>query len=654
LTIKRWLLVISLGMLLHALAVIPACAPGMPDADRNAAARPQMPAGKKPDQTGYIKGIYVSHAALGDAGFVQHVRDLLESTELNAVVLDFKSDRGQLTFPTQVDMAHEIGADREVMIQDVTGFMRWFTDRGIYTIARIPVFKDNMLAQAHPEWAVKNAGTGEVWRDPEGMGWADPNYPQVWDYNIALAVEAARLGFNEVQFDYVRFPTDGNVGAARFASENIAENRNAAITGLLRQARDALAPQHVKLAADVFGYAAWVDGDLGIGQDIEALAPYLDVLSPMLYPSTFNAGLPGEADQYRDAIAYPYDIVYKSTRHTVQRAQAVNPKIDVRPWLQDFQDYAFDRRTYTPGEIRQQMNGAREGGGRGWLLWDPAANYTRDALVSAQPAYPSNLAGNVLVVAYRDISTEKSPGVRTPDQLRTDLERFLTGGYYPVNLRDMAIGKLNMVPAGKRPVVLTFDDATAGQFRLRSDGTLDPDTAVGILMAFHVAHPADWPLKATFFVRCEESGAEAFGTPELAGAKLKLLNDWGMEIGIQPAGQDMAGTSDAEDARLAIGRCLWQISTWVPGYEATPLSLPEGWRAADANAVQSVPYDGNEYDVKAAVSSGGGFAPSPLTPLFDAYHIPRVPGTELASWLQIANRLNMYYVSAGEALQGSP
>ncbi len=196
-TTKRWLLVIMLCVLGFTLAVAPATAPGLAPADRAEAVAPasaQAPAGQKVDRTGYIKGIYVSHAALGDAGFVKRIQELLSSTELNAAVLDFKSDRGQLTFPTQVSIAHEIGADREVMVQDAAGFMKWFADHNIYTIARIPVFKDNALAQAYPEWAVTHAGTGQIWRDPEGMGWVDPNYGQVGDYNVELAVEAATHG----------------------------------------------------------------------------------------------------------------------------------------------------------------------------------------------------------------------------------------------------------------------------------------------------------------------------------------------------------------------------------------------------------------------------------------------------------------------------
>jgi hypothetical protein len=610
------------------------------------------------DRTGYVKGLYISRAALGNADFVKHVQDLLENTELNAVVMDFKGDRGQLTFPTQVARAQEIGADSEAMVKDPAAFLKWFKDRGVYTIARIPVSKDNLLAQAHPEWAVINANTGKIWRDPEKMGWVDPNHEAVWDYNIALAVEAAQMGFDEVQYDYVRFPTDGNVGVAQFSLPNTEENRLAAIAGLLQRTQAALKPLGTKLGVDTFGYASWVANDLGIGQHIETIAPYIDVLSPMVYPSTFDSGLPGEAGRYRNAIAYPYEVVRKSTERSVERARAVNPAIQVRPWIQDFQDYSFDYRTYTPGEIRAQMDGAREGGGHGWILWDAAVRYTREALVSAQPAYPPNLAGKVLAIAYRDISEDGGSGSRTPAQLRADLERLLAGGYYPVNVSDVVEGKLSMVPAGKRPVVLTFDDSTPGQLRIRSNGAVEPETAVGVLLDFHAAHPADWPLKATFFVQSppdgQELGEQIFGAPDLAAAKLQMLIDLGMEIGAQPVGQAKLTGLSSEEVQRVIAQSLHQLSSLLPNYKVVSLAVPEGRLPPDLALLRGGTADGETYALSGAVTPKGGLMPSPLAPQFDPFRLPRVPAAELDAWLKLADKTDAYYVSAGEALTETP
>jgi hypothetical protein len=643
------------------LSVVHASAPDLGASDRTppvAELNLQASTDHELDRTGYVKGVYVSRAALGNADFVNHIQDLLENTELNAVVMDFKGDRGQLTFPTQVARAQEIGADSEAMVKDPAAFLKWFKDRHVYTIARIPVSKDNLLAQAHPEWAVSSAHTGGIWRDPEKMGWVDPNYEPVWDYNVALAVEAARMGFDEVQYDYIRFPTDGNIGAAQFSQPNTQENRMAAIAGLLQRTQKALKPYGTKLGVDVFGYASWVQDDLGIGQHIETLAPYIDVLSPMVYPSTFDSGLPGEAGRYRNAIAYPYDVVRKSTERTVERARTINPEIKARPWIQDFQDYAFDYRTYTPGEIRAQMDGAREGGGHGWLLWDPAVRYTREALVSAQPAYPPNLAGKVMAIAYRDVSEDGGPGSRTPAQLRADLERLLAGGYFPVNLRDVVEGKLSMVPAGKRPIVLTFDGSTPGQLRLQPNGGVEADTAVGVLLGFHAAHPADWPLRATFFVQGSPAGQTPgdgiFGSPDLAAAKLNLLVDLGMEIGIQPAGQARLAGLGADEVQNVIVRSLEQVNELLPDYKVVSLALPDGLLPPDTSLLLSSGAEGERNSLLGAVMPKGGLMSSPLGPQFDPSRLPRVPASELEAWLKLADKPNAYYVSAGEALTEAP
>lgn len=614
-----------------------------------------LPATGKVDQTGYVKGFYVSYAALGSADFIAHTQELLENTELNAVVFDFKSDRGYLTFPTQVPLAQEIGAGDAPVITDTTAFLRWFQDRNIRTIARIVIFKDTLLARAYPSLAIIDGNTGDPWVDQEKQAWVDPNRQTVWNYNIALATEAAALGFDEVQFDYVRFPTDGNVHSAIYALPNTYENRIAAIAGLLSSAHAALAPYGVTFGVDVFGYAPWVNDDVGIGQEIEALAPHVDYIAPMVYPSTFATGLPGEDPKYANAIAYPYDIVYKSTLRAVERARAVNPAVEIRPWLQDFGDYAFDWRDYTPGEIRAQITGAREAGARGWMLWDPAVIYTPEALVSAQPSFGPRIDGKVLILAYRDFAVAGEAAAAdalTPEQFRADLEALLAAGFYPVNLRDLAPGKLAAVPAGKRAVILTFDDSLPGQFRLLDGGQVDPACAVGVLRAFNAEHPADWPLAATFFVRQEAGrpGDGLFGTNDVAATKLQLLAGWGMEIGVQPLAGKPLGQMTAEEVQVALGQPAAQIAAWTDGYAVTSLALPGGDFPRDLVLLRSGTYDGTPYSYAAAVGTNRGLSLSPLAETFDPYHIPRVQasGAGLAAWFTQMEASREFYVSAGE------
>jgi nucleoid-associated protein YgaU len=260
-------------------------------------------------------------------------------------------------------------------------------ERGCYIIARVPVFRDQRLADQRPDLAITDSRTGQPWRDAAGIGWTDPFRSEVWTYNAAIAAEAARRGFDEIQYDFVRFPAGTGIEFARYARENTPENRQAALNGLLGLTRERLRPSGAKLAVDFFGYTCWSDQDTGIGQVIESAAAYIDVMCPMLYPSTFGSGLPGYP-QYANAIAFPYEAVNLSTLRAVERLKQVNPGAVVRPWIQDFPDYQFDKRTYTPQEIQAQMRGALEGGAEGWILFDPRVQYTRQALKPAAPPPP--------------------------------------------------------------------------------------------------------------------------------------------------------------------------------------------------------------------------------------------------------------------------
>jgi peptidoglycan/xylan/chitin deacetylase (PgdA/CDA1 family) len=298
------------------------------------------------------------------------------------------------------------------------------------------------------------------------------------------------------------------------------------------------------------------------------------------------------------------------------------------------------------------MEGAREAGGRGWLLWDPAVKYTRAALVSAQPTSAPNIEGYVPVLRYGDIGANTEAGQRTPDALRDDLRRLLAAGYYPVTLRQMAVERLSMVPAGKRPVVLTFDGAAAGQFRLLPDGSLDPESAVGILKAFHDAHRADWPLRATFFVPPggEEPDAAIFGQAESARRKLDMLRSWGMEIGSYGmGGEKLRGKGPAEVQRV-LGQSQALLERWLPGERVVSLALPDGAFPADPSLAARGEHEGVRYAYSAVAGGESGMAPSPRLPGFDPGHIPRidVAAKGLDRWLEIAERPGVAYVSAGE------
>ena len=321
-----------------------------------------------------VRAAYLTYYGVADKGIRERVLELVARTELNAVVIDIKGDRGLIPYRTAVPLALEAGAQGPVIIKDFDGLMASLKARNVYTIARIVAFKDNVLAQHRPDWAIIDTRTGKPWLDNEKLAWVDPFREEVWDYAIAVAKEAAAKGFDEVQFDYVRFPTDGKLSAAKYSQPNNAQTRLPAIAGFLAKARRELGPTGVFLAADVFGYTAFNDNDTDIGQRVEELARHLDYICPMVYPSGYHRGIPG----VRNPVAQPYEIVKESVRLT--RKRSAPGTVQVRPWLQDFRDYAFDKRIFGVNEIRAQIRGARDGGAVGFMLWNPRNDYTGGAL----------------------------------------------------------------------------------------------------------------------------------------------------------------------------------------------------------------------------------------------------------------------------------
>jgi hypothetical protein len=316
------------------------------------------------------KALYLSFYGIGSRIIRGSALRIIGETEVNSLVIDVKGDRGMVSFRSSTPLASSIGAQKIITVKDIKGLIKSLKEKGIYTIARIVVFKDDLLARARPDMAVKTAG-GRIWHDRENLAWIDPSKREAWDYNISLAVEAAQSGFDEIQFDYVRFP---DAPGLRFSVPYTEENRVGAVAGFLAEARRRLLPYNVFLAADLFGYVSWNIDDTKIGQKLEEVTPVLDYISPMLYPSGFKFGIPG----YRIPVAHSYEIVYLSLKKAQDRTHL--PPLRFRPWLQAFRDYAFDKRQFNGEEIREQINAAEKFGSNGWMLWNPRNIYTTDGL----------------------------------------------------------------------------------------------------------------------------------------------------------------------------------------------------------------------------------------------------------------------------------
>ena len=315
-----------------------------------------------------IRGVHVTMPLASIPGKLEeYVR--LRSSGLNAIELDVKDETGRVGFRwPNVKLARAIGAAQD--FYKAPQVAKRLDRAGVYLIGRVVVFEDHLLAEERPDMAIQNRDGG-VWRSAAGLAWTNPYDERVWRYNVDVAVAAVKAGFDEIMFDYVRFPTDGDVSAARFPGKT-AEARNDTIARFLAYARERLKPLGARLSAAVFGLSA--TRDLGIGQKPRKLAGLVDALYPMLYPSHFG---PGQFN-LDDPSARPGPTVAFSLKDF--RRQVRGHGTQLIPWLQDF---SLGRR-YTFDDVRAQIDAARRQEARGFLLWNPEGVYTAPAL-AAQP-----------------------------------------------------------------------------------------------------------------------------------------------------------------------------------------------------------------------------------------------------------------------------
>lgn len=319
-----------------------------------------------------VKGIYLTAYSASHEEKLKPLIDLVDSTELNAMVLNVKDDWGNLTFAADLPIAKEAGAVH-AELGDVKALTRRLHEKGIYAIARVVTFKDAWVPKARPNLAVANA-SGGIWKDYNGVTWLNPYSREAWDYIVSVAREAALAGFDEVQFDYVRFPTDGDLSAIRYPGQD-GRSREQVIGDFLAYARQELRPYGIWVSADVFGMVTSVPDDQGIGQQLEAVSTGVDFLSPMVYPSHYERGNLGVANPN----AMPYETVNRSMLDVKERWEkaGLTGKVTMRPWLQDFSW----GHPYGPKEVRAQIQATYDAGFDQWLLWNAANEYTEEALL---------------------------------------------------------------------------------------------------------------------------------------------------------------------------------------------------------------------------------------------------------------------------------
>jgi hypothetical protein len=330
-----------------------------------------------------VRGLYVNRwAAIGKK--MGELINIAKTTEVNALVIDVKDDRGFTLYKSRVPLASQIGADttRPMSKDRVRALLDTMIAHKIYPIARIVVAKDPLLARAKLEWAIKRKSNLEPWLDKNGNPWLDPHQPGVWQYAADLAKEAYDLGFSEVQFDYVRFPDE-----KRLVSETVYPLANGRVRAqVIRDQLGALStqlrPLSIPVTIDVFGLTATDTTDMGIGQKWESFVDRADVVLPMVYPSHFAPG----TYKLGNPNARPYATIDHALKDMKRRSAGIPGAAKIVPWYQDF---TLGPPHYYAEQVRAQMKAGYDNGFQSWILWNPGSRYTVSALSPEGSATPA-------------------------------------------------------------------------------------------------------------------------------------------------------------------------------------------------------------------------------------------------------------------------
>lgn len=326
-----------------------------------------------------VKGIYITGPMAGTNRGMKNLIDLVDRTELNTVVIDIKNDSGEITYKMDNEVAKKIGATKNY-ISNIEDLVHTLKEKNIYLIARVVAFKDPILAENNKDLSLQNKD-GSIFRDKSGLAWVNPYNKKVWDYLVSVSKEAVKLGFDEIQFDYIRFSTDSGMKQVDFGSESKDKTKMDIITEFTKYAYEQLSPLGVYVSADVYGTIINSDIDAKIvGQNYAEMSKYLDYICPMIYPSHYGNGAYGV--QYPDLD--PYMIINKAledSKKVLDTNLEDQHQAIVRPWLQDFTATWLDKyKKYTGKEIKAQIKGVYDAGYEEWILWNGSNRYTEEGL----------------------------------------------------------------------------------------------------------------------------------------------------------------------------------------------------------------------------------------------------------------------------------
>ncbi|MCR8643889.1 putative glycoside hydrolase [Paenibacillus sp. N1-5-1-14] len=323
-----------------------------------------------------VKGIYLTAYSAGGAKKFDSLVKLLDDTALNSMVIDVKDDNGYITWETGNEQLKAMDTTQK-LISDMPKIISTMNEHQIYPIARIVVFKDSILSKKKPELSFVHPD-GTLWANGKKESFVNPYAKEVWDYNIEVAKEAAKAGFKEIQFDYVRFPEGFETRANTLKYTKDERSRIEVVSAFTKYAREQLEPLGVRVSVDIFGYAASVPAAEGIGQDFEKISANVNVICPMIYPSHYTTGWFGA----KVPDAAPYVTINGASKDTTKKLthiESMGLKPVIRPWIQDFTaTWVPGHITYGKRELEEQIRALKDNGVNEFLLWNANNRYTPD------------------------------------------------------------------------------------------------------------------------------------------------------------------------------------------------------------------------------------------------------------------------------------
>ncbi|MDF2519847.1 MAG: hypothetical protein K0R84_475 [Clostridia bacterium] len=326
-----------------------------------------------------VKGVYVTLYSASGARLDKLI-EMSKRTEINTFVIDVKDDNGNMLFATEAADKFNPDANKKAPIKDIKAFMQKLKDNNIYAIARIVSFKDPSYAKKHPDKAIVYKDTNQPFTNSDGLIWVSAHDRDLWQYNLEVAKEAAAAGFNEIQFDYVRFPASngGKLDKMLDYRNTTGESKPETIQNYLKEARKQLSPLGVYISADIYGLVGSVADDMALGQYWEAVSNVVDYVSPMMYPSHYANGTYGLSIPD----AYPYETIYQCTKDSISRNKNIQTPATIRPWIQDFTaPWVKGHIKYGVNEVEAQIKALEDNGVKEYLLWNAGNTYSEGALL---------------------------------------------------------------------------------------------------------------------------------------------------------------------------------------------------------------------------------------------------------------------------------